>query len=222
VSADTTLRTLKLYVGVWSALGKLEVSLSDGSAPAWTDNSVQNSSGISNALYTIHFRAASAGQTLVVKWTSQTLFNPASGNVTLQAATLALAPLEAWRASYFSSSELADPNISGDAADPDGDGIPNLLEYALNEDPRVANLSIGPHALVMGNLLTTTYTRRKAPMDVTYDLQVSSDVAGGWTAAGIAEQVLADDGGLQTVRATDPALVSANEKRFLKLKVGKQ
>jgi hypothetical protein len=222
VPADTTVRTLKLYVGVRSAQGKLEVSLSDGSALAWTDNSVQNASGTSNALYTIHFRAASAGHTLVVKWTSQTLFNPASGNVTLQAATLALTSLDAWRASYFSASELADPNISGDTADPDGDGIPNLLEYALNGNPKVANASIRPQPSILADHLTLNYTRRKAATDVTYELQASSELTGGWTPAGMVEQVLLDDGGLQTVRASDPAWVSANARRFLKLKVGKQ
>jgi hypothetical protein len=82
--------------------------------------------------------------TLAVKWTSQAIFNTTSGNVTLQAATLGLAPLEAWRTSYFSPSELANPNISGDTAGPDGDGIPNLLEYALNGRPKVANGSIRP------------------------------------------------------------------------------
>jgi hypothetical protein len=159
------------------------------------------------------------------KWVQQDIHAmtvTADGNVTLQAATLALAPLEAWRASYFSGSELADPNISGDTADPDGDGIPNLLEYALNGNPRVANASIRPQPSILADHLTLNYTRRKAATDVTYDLQVSSELTGGWTPAGIVEQVLLDDGGLQTVRASDPAWVSANARRFLKLNVGKQ
>jgi len=54
----------------------------------------------------------------------------------LFAATLAY---DAWRAKYFSTSELADPTVSGDNADPDGDGMPNLLEYASGTDPRVPN-----------------------------------------------------------------------------------
>ena len=223
VPADMTLRTLKLYVGVWAAQGKLELSLSDGSAPAFSDNSLQNSSSTSTALYTIHFRAASAGQTLVVKWTTQALLGGTNiGNLTLQAAALGLASLEPWRASYFSAAELADPSISGDTADPDGDGIPNLLEYALNGDPRTANGSIKPKPSITDDHLTMSYIRRKAPTDVTYDLQVSSDVAGGWTSTGISEQILTDDGGLQTVRVTDPALAGDNGKRFFKLKVGRQ
>lgn len=43
--------------------------------------------------------------------------------------------VEAWRALHFTPAQLADPAISGDDADPDHDGLPNLLEYALGLDP---------------------------------------------------------------------------------------
>ena len=43
--------------------------------------------------------------------------------------------VEAWRALHFTPAQLADPAISGDDADPDRDGLPNLLEYALGLDP---------------------------------------------------------------------------------------
>ena len=43
---------------------------------------------------------------------------------------------DAWRQDNFTGEgELDDPNISGPDADPDGDGIPNLLEYAMGLDP---------------------------------------------------------------------------------------
>jgi hypothetical protein len=43
-----------------------------------------------------------------------------------------------WRGGHFTPEELDDPAIGGDDADPDGDGIPNRLEFALGTDPRVA------------------------------------------------------------------------------------
>jgi hypothetical protein len=46
-----------------------------------------------------------------------------------------------WRGGYFSPEELTDPEIGADDADPDGDGIPNRLEFALGTDPRTANPS---------------------------------------------------------------------------------
>jgi len=87
VPADTSDRTLRVYVGLWAAQGKLEATLSDGSAPAFTDTSLDNSSGTSVAVYTISYRAGSGGQSLTVKWTVQTAYNN-YGNVTLEAATL--------------------------------------------------------------------------------------------------------------------------------------
>jgi len=46
-----------------------------------------------------------------------------------------ISPGQAWRRTRFTDPELADPSMSGDAADPDGDGVKNLLEYVFNRDP---------------------------------------------------------------------------------------
>ena len=85
--ADTNVKTLRIYVGVWKARGRLEASLSDGSTPAFIDTSLSNAAGTSNGIYTIGFAAASAGQTLTIKYTVQADYHP-FGNVTLESATL--------------------------------------------------------------------------------------------------------------------------------------
>jgi hypothetical protein len=85
-AADKTVRTLKVYVGIWRAQGKLVAHLSDGSAVDFVDTSLTNSSGVTTlGVYTLTYQAASAGQTLTVTFTNQTT---TSGNATLQAATL--------------------------------------------------------------------------------------------------------------------------------------
>jgi hypothetical protein len=92
VPADTTTRTLKIYVGTsvgGSAAfsnGKLTASLSDGAAIPYTDTSV--SGGVNNGLatYTIVYKAASAAQTLTIQWLNNTSIGQ---NVTIFAATLA-------------------------------------------------------------------------------------------------------------------------------------
>ena len=92
--ADTNTRTLRLYVGAWFAKGELRAQLSDGSAPLYTDVSVNATSGTSNYVYAITYKAGSAGQTLTVSYTLKTNYNAPYGNVTLQAATLAPGPAE--------------------------------------------------------------------------------------------------------------------------------
>lgn len=43
---------------------------------------------------------------------------------------------EAWLENHFSAIERADPQISGDVADPDGDGMGNFLEFLTATHPR--------------------------------------------------------------------------------------
>jgi hypothetical protein len=60
VPADTTSRTVKVYVGVWGAQGKLEATLSDSSASAYVDTSVTDPGGSSDGIarvYTLTYRA---------------------------------------------------------------------------------------------------------------------------------------------------------------------
>ncbi|MGZ3405105.1 MAG: hypothetical protein ACXVAN_01590 [Polyangia bacterium] len=85
--ADTTTRTLKLYVGGQSSTANLVAHLSDGSAPDYTVSATL-AAGDRNNQYertvTLTYRAASAGQTIRVDW----LQSGAGGFVHLHAATL--------------------------------------------------------------------------------------------------------------------------------------
>lgn len=47
--------------------------------------------------------------------------------------------IDSWRSGLFSTEELASPLISGNDADPDGDGLNNLLEYIFATNPKQAN-----------------------------------------------------------------------------------
>lgn len=89
VTADTSPRTLKVYVGGFASVGSLQAYLSDFSAPAFSDTSVSNMSGNSYAVYTINYAAASSGQTLNVCFSSLAQFDQHYGNVTFQSASLA-------------------------------------------------------------------------------------------------------------------------------------
>ncbi len=58
--ADTTVKTLRVYVGAWHTQGLMTAQLSDGSAPAYTDTSLSNTvSPTSLGVYTFTYQAAS-------------------------------------------------------------------------------------------------------------------------------------------------------------------
>jgi hypothetical protein len=71
--------------------------------------------------------------------------------------------------------ELADSAISGNNADPDGDSIANLLEYALNMNPKASNTS----PVVAGEnsgYLSLSVAKNPAATDLTWSAEVSSDL----------------------------------------------
>lgn len=80
--ADTTTRTLQVHLGGYQARGQIEVSLSDASAPAFV-TTVEDLNGAFDRSVTVSYNAASAGQSLTVRYSMLT-----GSNVTLQAATL--------------------------------------------------------------------------------------------------------------------------------------
>jgi len=82
---DTSTRTLKLYLGGWDAVGRLQVSLSDNSAPT-IDTSFGQQNQVFDRVVTINFSANSGGQSLLVQYTIANNFS--GGNISLQAATL--------------------------------------------------------------------------------------------------------------------------------------
>ena len=53
----------------------------------------------------------------------------------------------AWRAGHFNAAELGNPAVSGPGADPDGDNLENLLEYAFATDPRATEADKAPAVL---------------------------------------------------------------------------
>ena len=142
---------------------------------------------------------------------------------------LVTTPYQAWQTAHFTAAELANPAISGDLADPDGDGVVNLLEYALGLDPKVAAVSglpTGGTVTISGSqYLTLTYTQVIAATDLVYTPQVSGDLVtwssgtGNVVAVGTTNNA---DGVTQTVVVRDATALGGGGRRFMRLMVGRQ
>ena len=128
-----------------------------------------------------------------------------------------------WKSVYF-----GDTSSAVDLAVPYGDGVANLLKYALSMDPTKASVTGLPVAQNAGGHLTLGFSR-KSPSDVTYTVLASdglgawipiAQLAAGadtWTGTGaVAEPVT---GGIRSVTVTDPEATAAHAKRFLHLQV---
>ncbi len=142
-------------------------------------------------------------------------YNAGTGNDIVL--TLLTTPIEQWRFANFGSVLNAGAGL--DTADGDGDGATNLMEYATHMNPATSD-SV-PQAIVKnGSTLEFTYTKNKAATDVTFTVEWSDTLAANsWSNSGVTEQLVSDNGTVQTVRATVAA--GGSGKRFLHLKVSK-
>jgi hypothetical protein len=131
--------------------------------------------------------------------------------------------------SLFDDGSLSADN--GPLGDPNHDGIPNLLEYALNGDPQKPNSAMLPATVVETNAadgkryLGFIYHRRINATGILYSVEVSSDLK-TWTADPLsieeAEPSAADANGItETVHLRiRPALGDPeNSAKFVRLRV---
>ncbi len=132
-----------------------------------------------------------------------------------------LSPIEAWRQQYFGSP--ANSGAGADSFDPSGDGLPNLVKYALGLDPTQPNLADRPALSSANGILSLTFTRRRDAADITYAVEGTSDLAGAWS--GIYSSATTPyEGGSNATRAvtvSDTTLLESTPagRRFLRLKI---
>ena len=84
-----------------------------------------------------------------------------------------------WRAEHFSAAELADPAVSSATADPDADGLGNLLEYAWALDPHIADAAAGARLTTHQNAPALDFFRRLDGEYLFSALEISPDLTTG-------------------------------------------
>ncbi|MBC8011801.1 MAG: Ig-like domain repeat protein, partial [Burkholderiales bacterium] len=191
--------------------GTYDVTITDGTSTVSLPGSVFRSTSLSAGGYL----AFAAQQNL------------ATDNLAFSVDSIELNPLvvpvptalDLWRATHFTVEQLGNPALEatvwGHLADPDSDGVSNLLEYALDGDPLAASGTDIPVSALNSDTppkLTLTFLRARA--DVTYLVQASSDLT-AW------EDLVTNPGAVSLtvpVTVTDTPPLDAT-KRFLRLRV---
>ena len=124
-----------------------------------------------------------------------------------------LTPLQSWRFSLFGTASNA--GIASDTANPSGDGIPNLMKYALGLSPLSTNAAAKPLAVLTNGCLQISFTRTNDPT-LLYSVEGTSDFSSWtpvWSSTGFS-----NINGPITVRDTNSP-VSSTTRRFLRLRV---
>ncbi|MEK7675681.1 MAG: hypothetical protein AAB676_07595 [Verrucomicrobiota bacterium] len=103
---------------------------------------------------------------------------------------------ELWRLEQFTPEQLLNTALSGPDAAPAGDGIANWVKYALGLPPFVA--ATGPLMTLRfeNGDAVLCYQRPATAGDVTYRVEVSSDLV-NWSGTGLLQQAVSSSAGLE-------------------------
>ncbi len=138
-------------------------------------------------------------------------------------------PINIWKIQKFGSLAAAQSSVAGDYADPNGNGLYNLVDFALGHEPLavdskplpVPNIEQMVVAGVAGPHLTLTFTRpHPAPSGITYIIESTDDLTltENWVSASIVSGYPIDNGdGTETVKAAE--LNQAGQEGYIRLRV---
>jgi hypothetical protein len=125
---------------------------------------------------------------------------------------------QSWRLQHFDKTDAT--GDAADGADPDLDGVPNLMEFALNGNPNAADRGIQPVCAREGDHLVLRYKRRiDATDEVSFTVLASTGPAGPWNSSGVIEEVLSVNGVVETVEAR--VSISGAQQKFLRLNISR-
>lgn len=139
-----------------------------------------------------------------------------NGAPSAEAGAAPLTAIQAWRMAFFATPENS--GSAADSADPDRDGVTNLMEYALGRNPLVAGSSAPLSQSFSNDRLQISFSRIADP-GITYRVEASPNLADGtwveiWQSTGDANTV-----GPVNVADTVDLSTAQPPSRFLRLRV---
>lgn len=114
---------------------------------------------------------------------------------------------------FFGSEQLRDPTVSGPMADPDGDGIPNLLEYAFGGNPRLREASalILPQFTLLHDRGILHFHKPAAPSGFYHVVEYSTDLGNWQPVRGMSSNPLSTPSGMEAVSYQVPFAPPASD-----------
>jgi hypothetical protein len=143
---------------------------------------------------------------------------------TLASATITIkdVPIYDWRWQYFGTN-ATNSAIAGDGANPTGDGVPNLVKYALGLDPGIPATKPLISAIISSNgYFQASYVRRDPPPpDIVYKLEGSEDLK-TWSASNVVtKQISYQTNGTALIVCEPTATANAKPTQFLRLTISR-
>ncbi len=121
-----------------------------------------------------------------------------------------------WLEENFTPEELLDDSISGPAAVPAGDGVANLLKFALGLSAKTPSRELLPAAAMMEGSLRLTFDRAKVD-GVSLVVEASDDL-NDWSTQAVEEISVEDLGDFERVTVEVSASAVESGKVFLRLR----
>ena len=210
-----------------SRTGRTDIALAVPCAIAGTATNGTTYQSISPAL-TIPANAASTSVTItplpdnLAQGDRVAILSPSSsadhnlGVNATAAVTIHDKPADAWRFAKFGAN--ANDAAAADGADWDSDGIKNVVEFALDLEPKTPNAAALPVPFFSGGYLTLSYVPNSAATDVTCAVEASTDFA-AWSTADVENVFVANPTppNRVTVRYRFPVSLTAHV--FLRLSI---
>lgn len=149
--------------------------------------------------------------------------DPALPLTVLPVSLTVLDPIDAWRLNQFGT--WTNAGLAADAADPDHDGLVNLIEYALGLNPNSPDPNPVTFSISAGHLKVQYKRPHPAPIDVACTAETAGDLSSvSWNSGPLyLSQTSSINGdGTETVTVTDLADLSTAPAHYLRLRFSRQ